>query len=87
MSRGPLNDIREFETKNLTWLQVNVHIHPGGGESSLPPGRYFHAAEVFFNFLNLKFRMIIISFFSTSYSMSTRSVEFMFTEVSELKIS
>ena len=63
MSRGPLNDIREFETKNLTWLQVNVHIHPGGGESSLPPGRYFHAAEVFFNFLNLKFRMIIISFF------------------------
>lgn len=45
MSRGPLNDIREFETKNLTWLQVTVHIHPGGGESSLPPGRYFHAAE------------------------------------------
>lgn len=47
MSRGPLNDIREFETKNLTWLQVTVHIQPGvgGGESSLPPERYFHAAE------------------------------------------
>ena len=45
MSRGPLNDIREFETKNLTWLQVNVHIHPGGGEASLPAERYFHAAE------------------------------------------
>lgn len=46
LSRGPLNDIREFETKNLTWLQVTVHIHPGtGGEFSLPPGRYFHAAE------------------------------------------
>ena len=46
MSRGPLNDIREFETKNLTWLQVNVHIHPGGAAaSSLPAERYFHAAE------------------------------------------
>lgn len=47
MSRGPLNDIREFETKNLTWLQVTVHIQPGvgGGESSLPPERYLHAAE------------------------------------------
>lgn len=45
MSRGPLNDIREFETKNLTWLQVTVHIQPGGGESSLPSERYFHAAE------------------------------------------
>lgn len=44
LSNGPLNDIRQFDTKNSTWMQVTVDSTP---EAKMPQGRYFHAAEIF----------------------------------------
>ncbi|KAG7311412.1 hypothetical protein JYU34_002454 [Plutella xylostella] len=44
LSHGPLNDIRFFDTKNNTWMQVTVEATP---DAALPEGRYFHAAEVY----------------------------------------
>ncbi|CAL4062050.1 unnamed protein product, partial [Meganyctiphanes norvegica] len=41
LSRGPLNDIQQFDTINNTWKQVTVNVQPG---SQPPPHRYFHAA-------------------------------------------
>lgn len=43
LSHGPLNDIRQFDTKNNTWIQVTVD---STAEAKLPQGRYFHAAEI-----------------------------------------
>lgn len=43
LSHGPLNDIRQFDTKNNTWIQVTVESTP---EAKMPDGRYFHAAEI-----------------------------------------
>lgn len=43
LSHGALNDIRQFDTKNNTWLQVTVDFIP---EDKMPEGRYFHAAEL-----------------------------------------
>ncbi|KYM76277.1 Multiple epidermal growth factor-like domains protein 8 [Atta colombica] len=43
LSHGPLNDIRLFDTKNNTWMQVTVE---STSEASMPQGRYFHAAEI-----------------------------------------
>ncbi|XP_023314938.1 multiple epidermal growth factor-like domains protein 8 isoform X2 [Trichogramma pretiosum] len=43
LSRGPLNDIRLFDTKNSTWMPVTVE---STSEFSMPQGRYFHAAEI-----------------------------------------
>ncbi|EDS32341.1 laminin subunit gamma-3 [Culex quinquefasciatus] len=43
LSHGPLNDIRQFDTKNNTWMQVTVDSSP---EDRMPLGRYFHAAEM-----------------------------------------
>uniref|UniRef100_A0A1B0CSP3 Multiple epidermal growth factor-like protein 8 n=2 Tax=Lutzomyia longipalpis TaxID=7200 RepID=A0A1B0CSP3_LUTLO len=43
LSHGPLNDIRQFDTKNNTWMQVTVDSTP---EAKMPQGRYFQAAEI-----------------------------------------
>lgn len=43
LSHGPLNDIRLFDTRNSTWMQVTVEATP---EAKMPEGRYFHAAEM-----------------------------------------
>ncbi|XP_049279907.1 multiple epidermal growth factor-like domains protein 8 [Anopheles funestus] len=43
LSHGPLNDIRQFDTKNNTWMQVTVDSSP---EDRMPQGRYYHAAEI-----------------------------------------
>ncbi|KAF7989739.1 hypothetical protein HCN44_008413 [Aphidius gifuensis] len=43
LSHGALNDIRLFDTKNNTWMPVTVE---STSESSMPQGRYFHAAEI-----------------------------------------
>ncbi|XP_055593040.1 multiple epidermal growth factor-like domains protein 8 [Uranotaenia lowii] len=43
LSHGPLNDIRQFDTRNNTWMQVTVDSGP---EDRMPLGRYFHAAEI-----------------------------------------
>jgi multipile epidermal growth factor-like domains protein 8 len=42
ISNGALNDIRQFDTKNHTWMQVTVD----GSDTKMPTGRYFHAAEI-----------------------------------------
>lgn len=42
ISNGALNDIRQFDTKNHTWMQVTVD----GSDSKIPTGRYFHAADI-----------------------------------------
>lgn len=39
LSHGALNDIRQFDTKNSTWLQVTIE------GLTMPAGRYFHSAE------------------------------------------
>lgn len=44
LSHGPLNDIRFFDTKNNTWMQVTVEATP---DAKMPEGRYFHAAEIY----------------------------------------
>lgn len=43
LSRGPLNDIQQFDTHNNSniWQQVTVNVQPG---RQPPPSRYFHAA-------------------------------------------
>ncbi|XP_045596655.2 multiple epidermal growth factor-like domains protein 8 [Procambarus clarkii] len=43
LSRGPLNDIQQFDTHNSSnvWQQVTVNVQPG---RQPPPSRYFHAA-------------------------------------------
>ncbi|KAB7506886.1 Multiple epidermal growth factor-like domains protein 8, partial [Armadillidium nasatum] len=41
LSRGPLNDIQQFDTRNRTWVQVTVNVHPG---AQPPSQRYFHAS-------------------------------------------
>lgn len=38
-----LNDIRQFDTKNNTWMQVTVDSTP---EAKMPQGRYFHGADI-----------------------------------------
>ncbi|XP_030384738.1 multiple epidermal growth factor-like domains protein 8 [Scaptodrosophila lebanonensis] len=43
-SHGPLNDFRQFDTKNGSWMQVTVESTP---DDKMPLGRYFHAAEIF----------------------------------------
>lgn len=42
LANGALNDIRQFDTKNHTWMQVTVD----GSEAKMPVGRYFHSSEV-----------------------------------------
>ncbi|XP_050427055.1 multiple epidermal growth factor-like domains protein 8 [Adelges cooleyi] len=43
LSHGPLNDIRLFDSKNNSWMQVTVD---GTNDAHMPNGRYFHAAEI-----------------------------------------
>ncbi|XP_039280047.1 multiple epidermal growth factor-like domains protein 8 isoform X2 [Nilaparvata lugens] len=43
LSHGPLNDIRLFDTKNNTWMQITID---STSDVSMPEGRYFHAAEI-----------------------------------------
>lgn len=43
LSHGPLNDIRQFDTKNNTWMQVTVDSTP---DAKMPQGRYFHGADI-----------------------------------------
>lgn len=43
LSHGALNDLRLFDTRNLTWMQVTVESTP---DAKMPYGRYFHAAEI-----------------------------------------
>nr|CAI5852919.1 unnamed protein product [Callosobruchus analis] len=43
LSHGPLNDIRLFDTKNLTWMQVTIESTP---DAKMPTGRYFHGADI-----------------------------------------
>lgn len=43
LSHGPLNDIRLFDTKNNTWMQVTIDSTT---DAHMPRGRYFHAAEI-----------------------------------------
>lgn len=43
LSHGPLNDIRLFDTKNTTWMQITVD---STSDAKMPRGRYFHAAEI-----------------------------------------
>lgn len=44
LSHGPLNDIRLFDTRNGTWMQVTVDSTP---DAKMPQGRYFHGADIF----------------------------------------
>lgn len=44
-NNGPLNDFRQFDTKNGTWLQVTVESSTP--EDRMPLGRYFHASEIY----------------------------------------
>nr|CAD7266956.1 unnamed protein product [Timema shepardi] len=46
LTHGPLNDIRLFDTKNNTWMQVTVDSTREANEPNMPQGRYFHAAEI-----------------------------------------
>ncbi|KAK7078722.1 Multiple epidermal growth factor-like domains protein 8 [Halocaridina rubra] len=43
LSRGPLNDIQQFDTHNKSnmWVQLTLNVQPG---RQPPPSRYFHAA-------------------------------------------
>lgn len=43
LSHGPLNDIRLFDTRNSTWMQVTVDSTP---DAKMPQGRYFHGADI-----------------------------------------
>ncbi|RZC40710.1 Kelch 3 domain containing protein [Asbolus verrucosus] len=43
LSHGPLNDIRLFDTRNSTWMQVTVDSTP---DAKMPQGRYFHGADL-----------------------------------------
>lgn len=43
LSHGPLNDIRLFDTRNSTWVQVTVDSTP---DAKMPRGRYFHGADI-----------------------------------------
>lgn len=43
LSHGPLNDIRLFDTRNLTWMQVTIESTP---DAKMPIGRYFHGADI-----------------------------------------
>lgn len=38
-----LNDIRQFDTRNSSWMQVTVDSTP---EAKMPLGRYFHGADI-----------------------------------------
>lgn len=38
-----LNDIRQFDTRNNSWMQVTVDSTP---EAKMPEGRYFHGADI-----------------------------------------
>lgn len=42
LSHGPLNDIRLFDTRNSTWMQVTVE----STDAKMPQGRYFHGADI-----------------------------------------
>lgn len=46
LSHGPLNDIRLFDTKNLTWMQVTIESTP---DAKMPTVRYFHGADLVHN--------------------------------------
>ncbi|CAH0390198.1 unnamed protein product [Bemisia tabaci] len=43
LSHGPLNDIRMFDTRNNTWMQVTID---STNDANMPQGRYFHAAAI-----------------------------------------
>lgn len=43
LSHGPLNDIRLFDTRNTTWMQVTIESTP---DAKMPQGRYFHGADI-----------------------------------------
>ncbi|XP_018320718.1 multiple epidermal growth factor-like domains protein 8 isoform X2 [Agrilus planipennis] len=43
LSHGPLNDIRLFDIRNSTWMQVTIDTTP---DAKMPEGRFFHAADV-----------------------------------------
>ncbi|XP_066249619.1 multiple epidermal growth factor-like domains protein 8 isoform X2 [Euwallacea similis] len=43
LSHGPLNDIRMFDTKNISWIQVTVE---STADARMPQGRYFHGADI-----------------------------------------
>ena len=43
LTNGALNDIRQFDTKNHSFLHVTVD----GADAKMPQGRYFHASEIF----------------------------------------
>jgi hypothetical protein len=44
LSHGPLNDIRLFDTRNSTWMQVTVDSTTP--DAKMPQGRYFHGADI-----------------------------------------
>jgi hypothetical protein len=41
LSNGALNDIRQFDTKNRSWMQVTVTA-----DANMPVSRYWHASEI-----------------------------------------
>ncbi|KAF2348657.1 Laminin EGF domain, partial [Trinorchestia longiramus] len=41
LSRGPLNDVVQFDSKTNAWVEVTVTVQPG---KQPPPHRYFHSA-------------------------------------------
>ncbi|CAH0556746.1 unnamed protein product [Brassicogethes aeneus] len=43
LSHGPLNDIRLFDTRNITWMQVTVESTL---DAKMPQGRYFHSSDI-----------------------------------------
>lgn len=43
LSHGPLNDIRLFDTRNITWMQVTIE---STADAKMPQGRYFHSADI-----------------------------------------
>ncbi|XP_001814936.2 multiple epidermal growth factor-like domains protein 8 [Tribolium castaneum] len=47
LSHGPLNDIRLFDTRNSTWMQVTVDSTTP--DAKMPQGRYFHGADIIYS--------------------------------------
>ena len=43
IQHGQLNDIRQFDIRNNTWVQVTIESTP---DAKIPKGRYYHAAEI-----------------------------------------
>ena len=68
LSHGALNDIRQFDSKNNTWMQVTVDSTP---DAKMPKGRYFHASEI------LLAKQIIYTYGGLNFNSKNKSLQFL----------